>query len=70
LLYDNAREVSTQHVGETYEITVHSQEFAIGERGFLMDAKFESLSEIRARAAEFENWSLLLLESMEHQWAI
>ncbi|HEY2094093.1 MAG TPA: HTH domain-containing protein [Thermoanaerobaculia bacterium] len=70
LLYDNAREVSTQHVGVTYEITVHSQEFAIGERGFLMDAKFESLSEIRARAAEFENWSLLLLESMEHQWAI
>jgi predicted NUDIX family phosphoesterase len=60
LLYDNSREVSKQHLGIVYDVFLRSAEFAIGERGFLMDAKFESLDEIDARSTEFENWSLLV----------
>lgn len=68
LLYDDSREVSRQHVGVTYEIAVESTAFSIGERGFLMDAKFETLGEIRSRVDEFENWSVRLLDEMESEW--
>lgn len=62
LLYDNSREVSKQHLGLTYEVVTESDHFEIGERGFLMDAKYETLDEMRQRRHDFENWSLLLLE--------
>lgn len=68
LLYDDSRPVSRQHVGVTYEVLTRSAHFRIGERGFLTDAKFETLAEIRARSSEFENWSQMLLAAMEAEW--
>ncbi len=62
LLYDNSREVSKQHLGLAYEVQAESDHFEIGERGFLIDAKYETLDEIRQRRHDFENWSLLLME--------
>jgi predicted NUDIX family phosphoesterase len=61
LLYDDSREVSKQHLGLTYQVLSDSETFEIGERGFLMDAKYETLEEIQRRSNEFENWSLLIL---------
>lgn len=66
LLYDDSAEVSRQHLGLAYQIDVHTPGFEIGERGFLVDAKFESFHEIRARKEDFENWSLLLLQELTH----
>ncbi len=66
LLYDDAREVSKQHLGLVYDVFLKSHEYEIGERGFLMDAKFESLSEILGRIEEFENWSALIARG-EHK---
>ena len=68
LLYDDSREVSRQHVGVTYEVAVETTSFSIGERGFLTDAKFERLEEIRSRVQEFENWSAMLLATLESEW--
>lgn len=68
LLYDDSREVSRQHLGIVYDILVPTEEFKIGERGFLMDAKFESVDSIRKRSADFENWSLLLLKYLTSEW--
>jgi len=62
LLYDDSREVSSQHLGVTYDVALPDARFEIGERGFLMDAKYESLDEVLARKTEFENWSVLLME--------
>ncbi len=62
LLYDDSRQVSTQHLGLTYEVMADSCDFEIGERGFLIDAKYESLSAILCRQDDFENWSRLLVE--------
>lgn len=62
LLYDDSREVSQQHLGLAYEVMTESDHFEIGERGFLIDAKYETLDEIRQRRHVFENWSLLLME--------
>jgi predicted NUDIX family phosphoesterase len=61
LLYDDSREVSKQHLGLTYQVLSDSEMFEIGERGFLMDAKYETLEEIQRRSGEFENWSLLIM---------
>lgn len=61
LLYDNARDVSRQHLGLVYDVVLRSSDFKIGERGFLMDAKFETLDEINSRLSEFENWSAMLV---------
>ena len=60
LLYDDSREVSKQHLGLVYDVQLRSSEYQIGERGFLMDSKFESIDAICARIGEFENWSVLL----------
>jgi predicted NUDIX family phosphoesterase len=65
LLYDDSRPVSKQHLGIAYEIHLNTEEYTIGERGFLMDAKFESAGQIRERLNEFENWSILLLNRLE-----
>jgi predicted NUDIX family phosphoesterase len=61
LLYDDSRPVSRQHLGITYDVFLQSERFEIGERGFLMDAKFETLEEIIARRENFENWSWVLI---------
>ncbi len=61
LLYDDSEIVSRQHLGLVYDVTLATDKYAIGERGFLMDPKFESVSEIRKRISEFENWSVLLV---------
>jgi predicted NUDIX family phosphoesterase len=63
VLYDDSRPVSRQHLGLVYDVTLKSDKFDIGERGFLMDPKFESLTEIQGRISEFENWSVMLVES-------
>lgn len=62
LLYDNSREVSRQHLGVVYDVSLDSAEYVIGERGFLMDSKFETLEEIETRRSEFENWSWIIME--------
>lgn len=62
LLYDDSRPVSRQHLGITYDVFLRSEKFEIGERGFLMDAKFETLEEIISRREEFENWSWILIQ--------
>jgi predicted NUDIX family phosphoesterase len=63
LLYDDSREVSTQHLGVVYDVFFNSPEFSIGERGFLMDPKFETLAQIESRITDFENWSWIIVES-------
>jgi predicted NUDIX family phosphoesterase len=60
LLYDDSRDVSRQHLGLVYDVRLASALYTIGERGFLMDSKFETVDEICARIDDFENWSALL----------
>lgn len=62
LLYDDSREVSKQHLGLTYQVLAQSGNFEIGERGFLIDAKYETLDEMILRREAFENWSTLLID--------
>jgi predicted NUDIX family phosphoesterase len=68
LLYDCGREVSKQHLGIVYEVLVRSENFEIGERGFLTDARYEPVESIMASLQDYENWSVRLLESLEEQW--
>lgn len=63
LLYDDSREVSRQHLGLVYDVYLKSMEFEIGERGLLIDPKFETLPALISRKHEFENWSILIIES-------
>src|ERR1700722_184766 len=63
LLYDDSRAVSRQHLGLVYSVELQSNQFDIGERGFLMDPKFESLIDIQSRISEFENWSVVLVNA-------
>lgn len=62
LLFDNSREVSKQHLGVVYDVYLDSTEYVIGERGFLMDSKFQTLDEIEDRKNDFENWSWIIME--------
>ncbi len=62
LLYDDSRDVSRQHLGIVYDVFLQSNIYQIGEKGFLMDPRFETLSEIEKRINEFENWSVLIVE--------
>jgi predicted NUDIX family phosphoesterase len=62
LLYDDSRPVSRQHLGVAYDVSLNTDQYEIGERGFLMDSKFETLQEIEARLKQFENWSVLIVE--------
>jgi 8-oxo-dGTP pyrophosphatase MutT (NUDIX family) len=61
VLYDDRREVSKQHLAIVYDVLLQDENYKIGERGFLMDHKFERLEQIEARIADFENWSELLV---------
>ncbi len=67
LIYDTSRDVSKQHLGLVYYVLASSPAFEIGERGFLMDPKYETLEEINRRRDHFENWSLLLIDE-EIRW--
>ena len=62
LIYDTSREVSKQHLGLVYDVLASSPAFEIGERGFLMHPKYETIEEIDRRRDDFENWSLLLID--------
>jgi predicted NUDIX family phosphoesterase len=62
LIYDTSREVSKQHLGLVYDVFASSPAFEIGERGFLMNPKYETIEEINRRRDDFENWSLLLID--------
>lgn len=64
-VYDDARDVSTQHLGLVYLVRIEEPKFKIGERGFLMHPRLESMEEIIKRRSEFENWSWLLMDSVE-----
>lgn len=61
VLYDDSQPVSRQHLGLVYQVTLASENYSIGERGFLMDSRFETLPEMQARLSDFENWSALLI---------
>jgi predicted NUDIX family phosphoesterase len=63
LLYDDSRPISRQHLGIAYDVFVRTGQFEIGERGFLMDAKFETLEQVQARIGEFENWSQMIVRA-------
>ncbi len=62
LLYDDSRRVSSQHLGIAYDVILNNENLRIGERGFLMDPKFETLVEIEARLLDFENWSAMIVK--------
>lgn len=62
LLYDNSREISSQHLGIVYDVELPTSEFEIGERGFLVDPKFETLDQIDSRINDFENWSVYIVK--------
>lgn len=61
LLYDDSRDISRQHLGIVYDVYLKSDEYEIGERGFLMDPRFETIPQIKSRISDFENWSIILL---------
>jgi len=60
VIWDDRAEVSKQHLGIVYEVELAEAQYEIGERGFLIDAGFESLDDIDSRIANFENWSEML----------
>ncbi len=60
LIYDDSQEVSKLHLGLVYDVLLKTPDFKIGERGFLMDPKFETIDEIMKRLKDFENWSALI----------
>jgi len=62
LIYDDSREVSRIHLGIVFDVSLTSSLYQIGERGFLVDPKFESLSRMLSRLDDFENWSQMLIQ--------
>ena len=62
LLYDDSVPVSRIHLGIVYDVSIADPNFSIGERGFLMDPKFEDLDSIVSRIKDFENWSRIIIE--------
>ena len=63
LVYDDSRDVSKQHLGILFGVTLNSPDFEIGERGFLTDPKFETAEQILDRWEQFENWSQVILKA-------
>jgi predicted NUDIX family phosphoesterase len=63
-LYDDSRDVSKQHLGLVYLVNLLDEKYKIGERGFLMNSKFESIQEISDRRDDFENWSHIILNNL------
>lgn len=63
LLYDDSRDVSSQHLCLIFDVELSSRDYEIGERGFLQDPKFETKSDMLKRVSDFENWSVLIINS-------
>lgn len=61
LLYDNSMPVSRIHLGVVYDVFLEDIDYEIGERGFLMDPKFENIETINKRINDFENWSKIII---------
>lgn len=68
LLYDPRSPVSKQHIGIVFCVDVRDQSFTIGEKGFLTDAKFETIFQMRSRISAFENWSEYLIQHELPRW--
>lgn len=62
LLYDDSMPVSRIHLGIVYDVFLKGREYEIGEKGFLMDPKFENIKTIKNRIDNFENWSQIIIE--------
>ncbi|MDP8161671.1 hypothetical protein QJU93_00380 [Pasteurella skyensis] len=65
LLYDDSREISKQHIGLIYSVYLPNNSYEIGEKGFLLDHKFESIESIKHRIEDFENWSVLVINNID-----
>lgn len=61
MIYDDSRDVSRQHLGIIFDVFAATNEFQIGERGFLTDAKYETIPELIQRLNDFENWSQMII---------
>lgn len=61
LLYDNSMPVSKLHLGIVYDAFLRDKNYEIGEKGFLMNPKFEDIYAIKSRINDFENWSQILI---------
>jgi predicted NUDIX family phosphoesterase len=68
LIYDDSKEVSTIHLGIMYDVILKDSNFVIGERGFLMDPKFEDIDTIFIRKDDFENWSQIIIKEEKNRW--
>jgi len=63
LIYDDSRDVSKQHIGLVFTVNTTLKKYTIGEKGFLIDHRAESISSIKNRIEDFENWSVTLIEN-------
>jgi predicted NUDIX family phosphoesterase len=63
LLYDSSRLVSRQHLGIVFDVNLRLPDYKIGERGLLIDPRFETPRQIAVHINEFENWSALIAEA-------
>lgn len=63
LLYDPRSEVSKQHLAIVFRVYLGDRRIKIGERGFLVDPRFETKSEMISRIDDFENWSEYLIRN-------
>lgn len=63
LIYDDSALVSSQHLGIVYHVILKSKNYKINEKTFLLDAAFQTNSQILLRKNEFENWTIKILES-------
>lgn len=61
LLYDDSMSVSKIHLGIVYDVFLKDMNYEIGEKGFLMNPKFEDIKAIKNRIDDFENWSQILI---------
>lgn len=68
LIYDPRTEVSKQHLGVVFCVDVINKEFEIGEKGFLTDAKYETIFKMQDRINDFENWSEYLINKELGRW--
>jgi len=62
LLYDDAMPVSSIHLGVVYDVFLDNMNYEIGEKGFLMDPKFEDIDSMWRRINDFENWSQIIIK--------
>lgn len=65
LIYDDSRDVSKQHIGLVFTVRTNTGNYTIGEKGFLVDHRVESISDIKNRIADFENWSVTLINNFD-----